>query len=389
MGASFTNLHIRNASPPAICSTLLKLTPSRAYVSPPSNGWVTVYPEATEDQNEKTLCAFASGLSRTLKTDVLGVLVHHSDIAAYWLYRNGVLIDEFNSAPDHFGEYVDEQTRARLRGDTDVLLPLCVDGTTSAQLDEVLHPADGPPTFAEEIVTDLAKLLGIDDARASLGFNYFNEEGEQLLPDAGDFEPVGNGTNRKVSQESGPTDLDDILPANPIPLPLDTAETPDGDESLTTASPLPDMYPLAIAMLTQTWSDQHKETVRVYSDMFKQNTDVVFKKMLDGFDETVRELLKKSAVSNRPTFEELKTARDQGPEALAELIAKKTPGQLTEIGIGAAVYGLDAFLAALLKHGLDPNASNAQGRTTLSAAESHGKDSAVYRLVKAMAEGKR
>jgi ankyrin repeat protein len=71
------------------------------------------------------------------------------------------------------------------------------------------------------------------------------------------------------------------------------------------------------------------------------------------------------------------------------LIAKKTPGQLTEIGIGAAVYGLDAFLAALLKHGLDPNASNAQGRTTLSAAESHGKDSAVYRLVKAMAEGKR
>jgi hypothetical protein len=30
--------------------------------------------------------------------------------------------------------------------------------------------------------------------------------------------------------------------------------------------------------LTQTWSDQHKETVRAYSDMFKQNTDVVFKK---------------------------------------------------------------------------------------------------------------
>jgi hypothetical protein len=149
------------------------------------------------------------------------------------------------------------------------------------------------------------------------------------------------------------------------------------------------MYPLAIAMLTQTWSDQHKETVRVYSDMFKQNTDVVFKKMLDGFDASVRDLLRKSAVSNRPTFEELKTARDQGPEALAELIAEKTPDQLTEIGVGAADCGLEAFLAALFKRGLDPNASNAQGRTTLSAAEQHGKDSAVYRLAKATAEGKR
>ena len=88
------------------------------------------------------------------------------------------------------------------------------------------------PRLRNGRVTELAKLLGIDDARASLGFNYFNEEGEQLLPDAGDFEPVGNGTERKVSQESGPTDLDDILPANPIPLPLDTAGTPDGDESL-------------------------------------------------------------------------------------------------------------------------------------------------------------
>jgi hypothetical protein len=388
MGASFTNLHIRNAATQAICATLPKLTPSRAYVSPPSNGWVTVYLEVTEDQNEKTLCAFASGLSRTLKTDVLGFLVHHSDIAAYWLYRNGVLTDEFNSAPDYFGGSIDDATRVRVRGDTDVLLPLCVDGTTRAQLDEVLHPADGPPTFAEEIVTDLTKLLGIDDARASLGFNYFNEEGEQLLPDAGDFEPVGNGTERKVSQESVPT-LDDILPANPIPLPVDTAEPPDENESLTTASPLPDMYPLAIAMLTQTWSDQHKETVQVYSDMFKQNTDVVFKKMLDGFDTSVRELLRKSAVSNRPTFEELKTARDQGPEALAELIAEKTPDQLTEIGVGAADCGLEAFLAALFKRGLDPNASNAQGRTTLSAAEQHGKDSAVYRLAKATAEGKR
>jgi len=73
---------------------------------------------------------------------------------------------------------------------------------------------------------------------------------------------------------------------------------------------------------------------------------------------------------------------------LASLVAEKTPGQLTEIGIGAAVYGLETFLAALLKRGLDPNATNAAGRTTLNAAEQHGAGSTIYRLAKAAAERK-
>src|ERR1022692_296205 len=387
MGAFFTNLQVRNASSQAIYAALPKLTQSRAYVSPESNGWVTVYPEATEDQNNKHMHAIAGGLSKMLKTDVLGFMVHDSDIAMYWLYRNGTLTDEFNCAPDYFGERVSDAARARVRGSTDALLPLCVDGTTRAQLDEVLHPPDGPPTFAEEIVTDLAKLLGIEDARASLGFNYFIEEAEQLLSDAGDFEPVGKGAERKVSQESSSEDLEDVLSDNLVPLPVDAAEIPDGDESLTTAFPLPDMFPLAIGMLTQIWSDKHTETVEVYSKMFGQSGDAVLKKMLDGFDKAARDLLKKSTVPNLPTFDELKSARDQGPEALAELIAKRTPGQLIEIGVGAAVYGLESFLAALLKRGPDRNAANAQGRTTLNAGEQQGKDSAVYRLVKTT-EGK-
>ena len=99
--------------------------------------------------------------------------MRRSDIALYWLYRNGMLTDEFNCAPDYFGERVDDATRARMHGNPDALLPLCAVGTTRAQLDEVLHPADGPPTMAEDIVIELSKLLGIDVTRATLGFNYF------------------------------------------------------------------------------------------------------------------------------------------------------------------------------------------------------------------------
>ena len=112
----------------------------------------------------------------------------------------------------------------------------------------------------------------------------------------------------------------------------------------------------------------------------------MLKKMREGFDKSARGFLKKSEVQNRPDFEELKAARDRGPEALAALIAERTPERLAEVGFDAALNGLEAFLAALLKHGLDPNAPTPQGRTTLSAAEQFGRDSGVYRLAKAAAE---
>jgi len=361
MGAFFTNLQIRNASTQAICASLPKVTQSRAYVSPQANGWVTVYPEATEDQNEKTMCAIARGLSKTLKTDVLGFLVHDSDIAMYWLFHDGALTDEFNSAPDYFGEGVDGKTCARVRGNPDALLPLCVDGTSRAQLDEILHPPDGAPTFAEDIIIELAKLLGIDDTRASLGFNYFDEEGAEMLPAAADFEPVGKGTERKEAQVAS-----------------DAGEPP---------APLLDTYPIAIGMLTQNWNSKYDQSNPQFIKMFGNQTEDMMKQMREAFDKGTRDLLKQSALPGLPSIEELKSARDAGPEALAALIAEKTPGQLTEIGIGAAVYGLEPFLAALLKCGLDPNAVNSAGRTTLDAAAQHGTNSAVYRLVKAAAEG--
>jgi hypothetical protein len=371
MGAFFTNLQIRNVSTRAVCAALPWVTKGRAYVSTASRGWVTAYPEATETQDDAIMRELAGGLSRTLKTEVLGFLVHDSDVVMYWLYRNGALADEFNCAPDYFDKRVDERTRARVRGNVDVLLPLCVEGTTRAQLDEVLHPADGPPVMAEEMVTDLAKLLGIDEGRASLGFNYFEEEGAELLPDVGEFEPVGEGAARKK-----------VKPADNVTV-VDFRGAAAGGVA---RAPAPDAYPIAINMLTMTWGSQYDQSNPQFIKMFGKQAERIMRQMRDGFDKSTRDLLKKSAFSGLPTLEELIGARNQGPEALAELIARRTPDQLTEIGVGAAVYGLEAFVAALLKQGLNPNRANAQGRTTLGAAEQHGKDSALYRLVKAAAE---
>jgi hypothetical protein len=300
------------------------------------------------------LCAIAGGLSRSLKADVLGFLVHDSDIAQYWLYRNGKLTDEFNSAPDYFTE-VNEQARERVRGDAEILLRLCLAGTTRAQLDEVLHPADGPPVMAEDIVTELSKLLGIDESRAIFGFEYFEEEGAESLPDVEDFEPIGRGLERKRAK------------------PHENAG----------ANPMLDSFPLAINMLTQAWNDELATGDQGIPAMFGRDTAGMARQMREMLDKHARDLLKKSALPGRPSLEALKTARDQGPDALAALIAEKTPGQLTEIGVGAATVGLEAFLAALLECGLNPSAASFNGRTTLTAAAQHGTDSSIYRLAKA------
>ena len=362
MGAFLTSLHVRKASQQAVCDAFQKMNKGRAYVSPASGNWVTIYSEITEDQNDQTLRDIASRLSRTLKTDVLAFLVHDSDITAYWLYRIGELLDEFNSAPDYFEEKEFGESEGGQGGDPEVLLPLCVPGTTREQLQQVLHPSDGYPIMAEEIVYELAKLLGIDETRSSLGFNYFESEGEQILSDIAKFQPIGKSTERKQSRVQ---DTKVIWGA------------------------LPDMYPLAINMLAHIWKPEYEQQIQMLAKMFgKGKEEQMVKQMREGFDRSARDFLKKSELPNLPTIEELKAARDQGPEALAALVAKKTPAQMTDIGIAAANGGIESFLAALFKHGLEPNVPDSRGLTILQIAEKHGLNSSIYRLAKAAAEKK-
>lgn len=166
------------------------LVESHAYVSPEKNGWVTVYDEASDRQDDSIITRLASELSRSLSADVFAFMVHDSDIAFYWLYQNGALTDEFNSAPDYF-EPESEETKSRVRGNTEKLLPFCVAGALPLQIEAVIHPKEGHPVFAEEILTQLSRLFGIDDARMSLGFEYFDYDASELLPDSADFTPVG------------------------------------------------------------------------------------------------------------------------------------------------------------------------------------------------------
>jgi hypothetical protein len=151
----------------------MKLVKGPVFISPPASGWVTVYDATSDEQDLDELHRLAMALSRGLRTAVFTFLVHDSDVLMYLLFENGQLADEYNSVPDYFGE-AGEADEERYRGDPSVVLRHCRAGTTAADVERVLH-GDADADFAEEGLGQLAALLGIDPARASIGFNYFVE----------------------------------------------------------------------------------------------------------------------------------------------------------------------------------------------------------------------
>lgn len=360
MGAFFTNYQVRGKSAAEVCKALAPLIENLAYVSPEKGGWVTVYDFASDSQDQQILRRIAAELSKALNAAVLAFLVHDSDIAAYWLYQNGVLEDEFNSAPDYFEE-VGEKAKSRVCGNVEKLLPLCVTGTSRAQVEEVVHPSDGFPTFAEQIFEDLSKLFGIDEARIALGFRYFEQEGEELLDDASEFTPVGEHAPKKKIQR-----------------PKRAAKQP----SVTL-----NVFPLAIGMMTKCWSDEQKEKAKAMSDRYPDQIIDIASQLNAGYDGVAQRFLKQSTFPGAPTFKELKAARDQGPEVLAKLLVQRTPTQLGHIAAGAIDNGLVQFVAALLANGMDPNISDQHGDSLLSVAEACGQ-SKIYDLLKSATDKK-
>ena len=363
MGASFTNYQIRGKRTAEVKLALASLVETRAYISPEKNGWVTVYDEKSEEQDEGTLTKIAAALSRSLDTAVFAFLVHDSDIAVYWLYQGGTISDEFNSAPDYFDESVSDEIRARTRGRSDLLLPLCVTGTTLADIDNIIHPTEDPPLMAENILTDLAKPLGIDDQRIGLGFEYFDGQGEEILPEAADFEPVGKKPGKKKQPKPKPTATAGML--------------------------IFDTFSMAIGMLIKCWDGEQAKMAQILSERFPgQIKGDLLKQLRSGFDRGAKDFFKQSQLPDLPSFEELKVARDAGPDALAALLVKRTPTQLGSIADGAIHSKLEIFIAALLAHGMDPKTLNQHGESILSAAERLVPDSPIYQRLKSAAEKK-
>lgn len=176
MGVFFTNYHVRKVGTAACAKVLTTLISSRALVTNSKNGWTTVYDERSDSQDIEVLRALAKGLSSKLKTAVIAVMVHDSDIFVYLIYENGELIDQFDSKPDYFGP-VSKAQKKEWRGDFAKLLPYA---KRRASAQDFRRFAEKEMVFEEERAGEFSRLLGIDPSRAKTGFKYVQETKHKL-----------------------------------------------------------------------------------------------------------------------------------------------------------------------------------------------------------------
>src|SRR5262245_40366256 len=101
MGLFYVNSQVRADSAGPVRAMARRACISLAYVAPPRNGWVAVYDEASDAQDEAMLRQVAHDLSEGLATTVFTFLVDDGDVLLYFLYERDELVAEFDSWPDY------------------------------------------------------------------------------------------------------------------------------------------------------------------------------------------------------------------------------------------------------------------------------------------------
>ena len=365
MGAFFTNYQVRSDSAEKVMDVVARSVKTRAYISPPKDGWVTVYDETSDDQDERELQRLAKVISKELSTTVFAFLDHDSDILIYYLYERGEIADEYNSNPDYF-EPANEKTRKRCRGNPQAILKHCVSGTRLEDVDKILHRPD-EYGFAEEILVDLAPLLGMDQARLHLGFKYFKEEGAESLEDAQTFRLVGKG----ITEAERVDDQERIAEA--------AAAAPPAAKSPATA----ELYCLAIGMMMSAQSSH--ALAAGLAAIPGANSQAVLAQVRKKMDSSIKRMVKQCAAPQWPSGEALLAAADKGPAELAGLVATAAPQLLDQVTVHAAMADLD-WLRAFVQAGGNVNAADGRGQTALMRAAGQRKAENLAYLLQAGAD---
>lgn len=164
MGLFCANFHFRNIDEDTLQSVIARRGLDGYRVLPAKGGWTSLYEERASQQDEEWMRELAVDLTRDLRAAVIAFMVHDSDIACYWLFENGRLLDEYNSFPDYFDmDDTGGEPSGPRGGQPEVLLRYCRKGIKGEELASILSQQ---PTFAEGIIEQLAGALGIDPGRA-------------------------------------------------------------------------------------------------------------------------------------------------------------------------------------------------------------------------------
>src|SRR5688500_10386213 len=116
MGSFFANLQVRTPDLLAVAALLdadaskagmrpatVAEKPDRSVALVPGGGWVSVYDDADESQDDKALDKRTQAVSKQLDVTAFWVLVHDSDVLLLGLHERGTKKDRYDSDPTYFG----------------------------------------------------------------------------------------------------------------------------------------------------------------------------------------------------------------------------------------------------------------------------------------------
>lgn len=187
MGAFFTSVQVRAADPgaglEAASAVVRKLATEQGMVAVgdgenadrqvvlvAGQGWVSVYDEATEDQDPAVLDALGTALSAALGAPAVSVLVHDSDSLLLGLYVGGKRADRYDSAPGLL-----EGALRKLRPGPHRKRWRAAFPDAGSELERVFGTT---ALFAEAGLEPLSTALGLPLERLATGYRYL---GQQLV----------------------------------------------------------------------------------------------------------------------------------------------------------------------------------------------------------------
>ena len=107
-GPSFGSIHVQSDDLGAVERAVQQFVPrlpggSRgSSVTPPHNGWITVYDDAC-DRDPSVLRRLATELSERTGAVVIAIGVEHEQVVRFVLFEAGRIVDEYLSVPEHYG----------------------------------------------------------------------------------------------------------------------------------------------------------------------------------------------------------------------------------------------------------------------------------------------
>jgi hypothetical protein len=177
MGLFCVNFHLRTTDDKALSEALKRRGVTRYRIVPAKSRWTSLYEEQASEQDDKRIRDLAGGLSEDLNVAAIAFLVHDSDIACYWLFDHGRLLDDYNSDPSYFDPDFDGPPSPS-GGRPEVLVRYCRQGVRQDELAAILSVESlRATTFAENLIERLAKALGIDHNLAIADFRDGTNDG--------------------------------------------------------------------------------------------------------------------------------------------------------------------------------------------------------------------